>query len=411
MTATLWNSYPAPIFAANGKIASGAKAYFYLAGTTTKLTVYSDNALAVPRTNPVVAAANGVFPNIYLPYGNYRVQVTDASGVVISDSDGIANPAPPDSGGGGGIVVTADEIMATGDVKWRLATGTLTGFVRMNGRTIGSAASGATERANADTADLYAFLWNNLSDTIAPVSSGRGASAAADFAANKTITVPTMQGRGQIGLDDMGSTAANVIQRSTTISTTNTSPTATVASATGLAVGMFVVSTNVPAGTTIIAISGTTLTLSGNASGTASGTAARFSEFSDAQTAGTAAGSATRVQNSGEMAAHTHTGTTSSDGAHTHTGATSTDGAHQHSYVDTVPAGTASGSTGPNYTALTGPEVAAGKATGSAGAHNHTLIINSNGAHTHTFTSASTGGGNAMAILNPARAGTFFLKL
>lgn len=409
--ATIWNAYPAPIFAANGRIASGAKAYFYAAGTTTPLVVYSDNNLAVPRTQPVVAGANGVFANIYLPYGNYRVRVTDASGVVISDSDGIANPAPPDSGGGGGIVVTADEIMATGDVKWRLASGTLTGFVRMNGRTIGSAASGATERANADTADLYAFLWNNLSDTVAPVSTGRGVSAAADYAANKTIVVPSMQGRGMAGLDDMGSTAANVSQRSTTISTTSASPTATVASATGLAVGMYVVSTNVPAGTTITAISGLTLTLSGNASGTASGTAARFSEFTDAQTAGATAGSVTHVQNSGELAAHTHTGTTDSSGAHTHTGATSSDGSHQHGYIDNIASGTTSGNTGPNFTALTGPEVAAGKATDAAGAHSHTLSINSSGVHTHTFTSGSTGSGNAMAILNPARAGTFYLKL
>ena len=249
--ATLWNPYPAPIFAANGRIASGAKAYFYAAGTTTPLTVFSDNALAVPRTQPVVAASTGIFPNIYLPYGNYRVRVTDASGVVISDSDGIANPAPPDSGGGGGIVVTADMVLSTGDVKWRMQTGTLTGFVRMNGRTIGSAASGATERANADTADLYTYLWTTYSDAVAPVSGGRGASAAADFAANKPITVPSMQGRGAAGLDDMGGSAANVAQRSTTISTTNGSPTTTVLSSSGLGIGMVVVSANVPAGTTI----------------------------------------------------------------------------------------------------------------------------------------------------------------
>jgi hypothetical protein len=64
-----------------------------------------------------------------------------------------------------------------------------TGYVLANGSTIGSASSGAT-RANADTADLFALLWNNLSDALAPVNGGRGASASADFAANKTITLP-----------------------------------------------------------------------------------------------------------------------------------------------------------------------------------------------------------------------------
>lgn len=409
--ATLWNPYPAPIFAANGRIASGAKAYFYAAGTTTPLTVFSDNALAVPRTQPVVAGGNGVFPNIYLPYGNYRVRVTDASGVVISDSDGIANPAPPDSGGGGGIVVTADMVLSTGDVKWRMQSGTLAGFVRMNGRTIGSAASGAAERANADTATLYAYLWDTFPDTIATVSGGRGASAAADFAANKAIVVPSMQGRGQIGLDDMGGMAANIIQRSTTISTTNASPTATVASATGLAAGMYVVSANVPAGTTITAISGTTLTLSGNASGTASGTAARFSEFADAQTAGAAAGSATHVQIAGELASHTHTGTTDGDGQHSHSGSTSAENAgHAHSY--TAPSG--SNTFDRNLTGVTGTAIT-GSASAATGAqdqnHAHSFVTSANGLHTHAFTSNATGSGNAMGILNPSRAGTYYIKL
>lgn len=411
--ATLWNPYPAPIFAANGRIASGAKAYFYAAGTTTPLTVYSDNALAVPRANPVVAGANGVFPNVYLPYGNYRVRVTDASGVQISDGDGIANPAPPDSGGGGGIVVSADEIMATGDVKWRLTTGTLTGFVRMNGRTIGSASSGATERANADTADLYAFLWNGLADAVATVSGGRGASAAADFAANKTIVVPSMQGRFAGGLDDMGASAANVAQVSTTITTSNGSPTTTVASATGLAVGMYVVSTNVTAGTTISAISGTTVTLSANATGTGVATAVRFSLFSDAQVAGAIGGAITKTQNAGELVAHTHTGTTDTGGAHTHSGSTSSENAN-HSHTYSIAGGLTTfdrnltGSTGTALTDATGSSLSTSNQSTN---HQHTVTIPSGGTHNHAFTTDSTGSGNAMAIMNPARAGTFYIKL
>lgn len=64
------------------------------------------------------------------------------------------------------------------------------GWLLCNGTTIGSAASGATARANADTQELYTLLWTNISDTYCPVSSGRGASAAADFYANKTLTLP-----------------------------------------------------------------------------------------------------------------------------------------------------------------------------------------------------------------------------
>jgi microcystin-dependent protein len=83
----------------------------------------------------------------------------------------------------------------TGDVKTTLKTAADIGWVMMNDGTIGNAASGATTRANADTQALFALLWNNVSDANCPVVGGRGASAAADFAANKKITLPKMLGR------------------------------------------------------------------------------------------------------------------------------------------------------------------------------------------------------------------------
>lgn len=86
-----------------------------------------------------------------------------------------------------------------------------TAYLLVDGRTIGSAASAATSRANADTLPLYTLLWDNFADAQLPVSGGRGASAAADFAANKTITLPDLRGRGTVGKDDMGGSAANRI--------------------------------------------------------------------------------------------------------------------------------------------------------------------------------------------------------
>lgn len=103
---------------------------------------------------------------------------------------------------------------------------------------------------------------------------------------SNTFNLPDMRGVGAVGRDDMGGTAANRLQISTTITTTSTSASATVASASGIAVGMYVISTNVPPNTTISAISGTTITLSNAATGTAGGTAARFSQFNDAQVLG-----------------------------------------------------------------------------------------------------------------------------
>ncbi|MFX9031451.1 hypothetical protein ABTN13_20060, partial [Acinetobacter baumannii] len=58
------------------------------------------------------------------------------------------------------------QLAVTGDYITAASTGTRAGYVRANGRTIGSATSGATERANADTAALYALLWGAYANTI-----------------------------------------------------------------------------------------------------------------------------------------------------------------------------------------------------------------------------------------------------
>lgn len=83
------------------------------------------------------------------------------------------------------------------------------GYVLASGLTIGNADSGATGRANADCLALFQHLWNTYSNTICPVSGGRGLTALADFDADKTITLLDAKGRLLAGKDDMGGTAAN----------------------------------------------------------------------------------------------------------------------------------------------------------------------------------------------------------
>lgn len=81
-------------------------------------------------------------------------------------------------------------------------------WVEENGGTIGNTASGATTRANTDTAALFAHLWNNYSNSVLIIqdSSGsnttRGASAAADFAANKRMPLFDMRGEFARGWDN-----------------------------------------------------------------------------------------------------------------------------------------------------------------------------------------------------------------
>ena len=94
---------------------------------------------------------------------------------------------------------------AAADLATAVSTGTVaafalfsppTGWLKANGTTVGNAASGAT-RANADTAALFAALWDVAA--LAILTSGgsgstRGASAAADYAANKRLTLPDLRG-------------------------------------------------------------------------------------------------------------------------------------------------------------------------------------------------------------------------
>ena len=99
----------------------------------------------------------------------------------------------------------------TGDVKTTLKTAADSGWVMMNDGTIGDATSGATTRANADTQALFTLLWTNVSNANCPVSGGRGASAAADFAAHKTIALPKTLGRALAGAGTgAGLTARNL---------------------------------------------------------------------------------------------------------------------------------------------------------------------------------------------------------
>lgn len=115
------------------------------------------------------------------------------------------NMSNPDAGGPGWVsVALIGGTMSTGDWKWRPTDETLVGWIKANGTTIGNTGSIATQLADSSTAALYAWHWNKFSNSQCPVSGGRGANAAADFSALKTITVLDMKGLAPIGMDTMG---------------------------------------------------------------------------------------------------------------------------------------------------------------------------------------------------------------
>ena len=106
----------------------------------------------------------------------------------------------------------------TGDLEDTISSTPKPGWLILNGTTtIGSGSSGATVAASY-TEGLYRYIWDRVSDTYAAVSTGRGANAAADFAANKTLTLPNTKDRVAIGINSTVTAAMETVGASTVAS-------------------------------------------------------------------------------------------------------------------------------------------------------------------------------------------------
>jgi hypothetical protein len=359
-------------FTENGEPMSGGKLYLYAAGTSTPSDTFESFSLTAGTElpHPIELDASGRIPEFWVADGAYRVRLTDVAGNEIFDINSTTAIGASSGSGGSGDSVSEESIFQAGDIMWQPVNGTRSGFVRANARTIGSSSSGATERANADTETLFLFLWNNFSDSLCPVSTGRGGSAAADWAANKTIATLDMRGRLPYGMDTMGNSAASIVAAAT--------------SAAG-ALGQeekVMVQANLPS----VTFSDTLTTAAHTHSVTVSGTT------------GT------------QSASHTHSGTTSSDGSHNH----DTDNAGGTTTVD-APGGTSVSN------------ISSGE-TSSDGDHTHTITTgNQSASHTHTWSDTATSGaasttaisgsvtsggsGTAFDTLSPGRAGSWYFKL
>lgn len=126
-----------------------------------------------------------------------KFRVTDADGPLrlddASTANGLVRKSQLDSAVSAAFTAgdTKFSYQAADHGRWLMITGPQ--------RTIGNTGSGATARANADTLTLYTLLWSlDAADVAIYDSAGsastRGASAAADFAANKRIDLPNESG-------------------------------------------------------------------------------------------------------------------------------------------------------------------------------------------------------------------------
>lgn len=205
----------------------------------------------------------------------------------------------------------------TGDVRTSL-NNVLLGWVLMDDGTIGSASSSATSRANKDTYALFSLIWNLFSTnqslapmyTAAGASVAYGASATADFVANRRLSLTRNLGRVMAGalptaVSQAFTNVANVMTVASTASfytgvpvrvTGGALPTPLVAGTTYYAIQLSATTMSL-ATTPENAIAGTAIVLTTNASGTV---------IVPAHGLGTFNGEETHTQTLDELVSHQH---------------------------------------------------------------------------------------------------------
>jgi microcystin-dependent protein len=298
----------------------------------------------------ITTAANGGSPYSYAI--NATVRFTGGwagAGAMNYYSLADSNTADPTDNTKWGLV-TYQQFERAGVVKEYFGASLPTGYVWANGTTLGSAASGATGRANADTLSLYTILWDSYSNTVLPIQtsagapSTRGASALADFNLNKRMPVPDRRERVSVGKGDMGGTADPGY-----------------------------------------------LTLAG-------------SGFNPT-TLGAAGGVETVALTANQNGTHSHALTVDDNGLHFHPGTTDTSGTHIHNIGEGINQGG-----GPNVAGRSDTR-STNVLTNSAGAHTHTLNTDNAGTHNHTATAANSGLGTAHINVQPTIVSNFIIAL
>ncbi|PAY07191.1 hypothetical protein CK489_15435 [Bradyrhizobium sp. UFLA03-84] len=121
---------------------------------------------------------------------------------------GMADPTVATDGATKNYVdTTTAAFFSTGDVKMTIKNVADTGWILCDDGTFGSATSGGTSRANADTQPLFNLLFNNTNDSNVPLYTSGGSlttraaqtNAATAWAANCRMSLPRVLGRAMAG--------------------------------------------------------------------------------------------------------------------------------------------------------------------------------------------------------------------
>lgn len=194
-----------PLYDYSGQRIESGMLKISASGTSQLVPVFYDANFRKPATNPVALQSNGVVPPRFIRPGTYRFRIEGALGDTLTLIDGVEVFGAPTSSSDDSESGKSNAMERTGNLLIRLGEGILKGYVRLNGKTIGSASSGASEYAGSEVDDLYHYLWNTLEDV--EIVGGKGSSADVDWSANKALVLPDLRGRILCGLSTMGNTA------------------------------------------------------------------------------------------------------------------------------------------------------------------------------------------------------------
>lgn len=199
----------------NSKLAVGAVVKENIAGGSVGSSQIEDASLMSSHFNEGVvnttALAAGAVVGSKVADGSLpltKLATGGANSVLVRNGDGtVVNLAPGTDNYVltmlGGVPTWGSQLLPTGIMTDYYGNGAPTGWVNCNGTTIGDPTSEATGLADTVAKNLFLHLWNSFSNTIAPVSGGRGASADADWAAHKTIQLPDLRARTTFGYESI----------------------------------------------------------------------------------------------------------------------------------------------------------------------------------------------------------------
>lgn len=170
---------------ANDDPISGAKLYFYLSGTTTDLTVYTDAARTTAHAQPVVADSGGLVPAIYIPDSTWKVVIKTSAGVTLTTVDAL--PGYPSTAAGANLSVTQAATTVT------IVSDSGTDATIPAADTTNAGVMSAADKTALDGLTIGSTVqaWDADLDAIAALAStGLAARTAANTWAQRSLTAP-----------------------------------------------------------------------------------------------------------------------------------------------------------------------------------------------------------------------------